>query len=133
MPEKPYPLFPCQGCGHADVHHAAPLMGIIDRTCKWRGCGCPWFINASPVDEPHRLSLSDYERDNLLHALVAANGSGGVRSPLWVLNTGDWLNQVLLKIGWIYSGPTEWGKPNVNHTNLTANANRPVAKAETDV
>lgn len=115
--------YPCRGCGHPEVHHRAALLATIDASCKWRGCGCPWYIAAPPLDEPHRLSLSHYERDNLLHALIAASGHGMLRSPLYVLNSGDWLMQVLTKLGFQGMSSTDLGQPNVAHEVLAARSN----------
>lgn len=85
--------------------------------------------SSAPEPEPGEtvLRLDRYERDNLLHALIAA-GYGyfptqdHVPSPLHVLNTGDWLGQVALKLG--YAGDrTDWGRPNATHGELAARAN----------
>jgi hypothetical protein len=114
----------CGACGHVAQHH--------NGDCEWRGCGCPGFVAGPQPDERHLVYLSDYERDNLRHALYAASGWGKVRSPLYVLNTGDWLNQVLMKVGGVYD-EDPGGKPNYDHTLLAENANRFDGKGSSDV
>jgi hypothetical protein len=75
-------------------------------------------------DEPITLRLTQYERDNLLAALGAASGYHGSMSPLMAVNTGDWLMQVAHKLG--FKGPelTDYGRPNVQPSEMVANARR---------
>lgn len=79
-------------------------------------------VDDAPVpkpDEKHTVHLDDYERDNLLHALYAAVGLRGTeRSPLFVLNTGDWLMQVVYKLRGLYGDEEPGGTPNFTYTQL---------------
>ena len=59
------------------------------------------------------LDLDTYERDNLRSALAACSGYYG-ETPLNAMNNGDWLMQVLHKLGWIGKDRTDMGRP--NHT-----------------
>lgn len=109
--------------------HVWTGRATFDGEGDWR-CGCGAMCDHEKpcsrhgtCDGSHRLSLTPYERDNLLHALVAASGYGKAPSPLYVLNTGDWLMQVLYKLGFRHDNQMQWGSPNTPHDVLATNAN----------
>jgi hypothetical protein len=63
----------------------------------------------------HVLSLDQYERDNLLSALVAIGHLKGAPN----LNTGDWVCQIAFKLGW-QGERTDWGRPNHSAEEMAA-------------
>lgn len=68
-----------------------------------------------------RIEITEYERANLLAALYAASGYGGP-SPLQIIDNGDWLYQIMTKLGWLGSD-TNWGSPNRHAADMVARAN----------
>lgn len=52
-----------------------------------------------------QLELDDYEAANLREALKAIAGLDVDRSPLWALNSGDWVLQIYFKLKEIDSHP----------------------------
>jgi hypothetical protein len=121
---EPSEIVDGRGGGHRWEGHA-----YSDDEGAWR-CGCGAYCDHQrpcgrhgSCDGSYVVKLTAYERDNLLHALYAASGHGRIRSPLYVLNNGDWLMQVLNKIGLRGDNQMHWGQPNATHDALAERAN----------
>ena len=73
-----------------------------------------------------QLTLTKYERDNLLALLHAVAHRGG---PLSAANSGDWVMQIAYKLGWKGEEETDWGTPNRFFWQLDQDARRLVGTA----
>lgn len=72
-----------------------------------------------------RIEIDEYERANLLAALYAATH---YTSPLHVLSNGDWIYQLMHKLGW-NGTVTDWGTPNMTAEELASRANEYARRA----
>lgn len=66
-----------------------------------------------------RIEIDEYERANLLAALYACTFT--YRSPLNVISNGDWIYQIMHKLGFQGTN-TDWGRPNASSEELVKRA-----------
>lgn len=81
---------------------------------------------ATPPARPilmRRLTLNDYQAANLYAAIQAAGySSRGFRSPLWSLNTGDWLGEIGNMLSDMHGQIPFRHKPNVEPEDMAQRA-----------